>query len=140
MNQQEGKTPEWIKRAVMEIILRGAFNWERERERVTQVLLRHLPPDRCNCADGTGECQVHGAYPPAAEERLASSTQGQRPKWFDYIRVQKRSIIGSDHEDFLISFGPLNICKPMPDERRAERLCENIKKWLQMWMEKPNEL
>lgn len=56
---------------------------------------------------------------------------GNWPKWFEYIRVQQRTIIGSDKPpDYVVSFGPRNICVPYTRERRTELLVEGIKNWL----------
>lgn len=58
------------------------------------------------------------------------------PKWFDYIRVRKRTIIGSALQpDFIISFGPRNLCTPQKDEKRGEHLVEEIKHWLWRFMD-----
>jgi hypothetical protein len=63
-----------------------------------------------------------------------------RPEWFKYIRVQKRVILTSGEIDYLISFGPRNICKPFSTEKEAERLREQIVDWLEMWMSKAAEV
>ena len=60
----------------------------------------------------------------------------KRPKWFDYIRVRQRTILGTNKPpDFLVSFGPRNICVPKSDPLAAERLCEDIKFWLETMMQ-----
>jgi hypothetical protein len=59
------------------------------------------------------------------------------PEWFDYIRVQKRTIIGSTLPlDYVISFGLLNILTPKPTEEKAERELARVKDWLWMWIQK----
>ncbi len=59
------------------------------------------------------------------------------PEWFQYIRVRQRTILGSSlPPDFLVSFGPQNICTPQKTEKRAEMLAEEIKHWLWMFMGK----
>ncbi len=59
------------------------------------------------------------------------------PEWFQYIRVRQRTIIGSSlPPDFLVSFGPSNICIPQKTEKRADMLTEEIKHWLWMFMNK----
>ena len=59
-----------------------------------------------------------------------------RPKWFDSIRVRKRTIIGTTlPPDYLISFGPRNICKPESTQERTEAAIEEIKNWLEHMME-----
>ena len=54
-----------------------------------------------------------------------------RPKWFEYIRVQERRMLGTKIKpDFLIAFGPTNIVKPHSTNEKAERQVESIRNWI----------
>ncbi len=60
----------------------------------------------------------------------------QQPKWFEYIAVRERRLLGTKvPPDFVIAFGPTNIIKPHATAEKAERQIESIRNWLSIHMQ-----
>lgn len=59
-----------------------------------------------------------------------------RPKWFDYINVRERRLLGTKiAPDFIICFGPTNMVKPEATYEKAKRRAEAIREWLWIHMQ-----
>ena len=68
---------------------------------------------------------------------VAEARERAWPKWFDYIHVRERIIIGSKQPpDYVIGFGPRCILSPDKTEARAERTLDSVKQWLWQWIER----
>src|SRR5579859_720300 len=70
---------------------------------------------------------------------MAVPAETKYPEWFSYIRIYVTRVLGtSKPPQYVISFGPRNLCLP-DTEKRAEMLQENIRTWLWMWISKDQE-
>ena len=59
------------------------------------------------------------------------------PRWFDYISLRIRT--HGRPPDYIVSFGPRNLCTPKLTEATGERLLADVKRWLWMWISKDLE-
>jgi hypothetical protein len=69
--------------------------------------------------------------------QVMTAEEKQWPKWFECIRVQQRTILGSAlPPDYVLSFGPRNVLTPQKTEKRAESEAQDVKRWLWMFIQR----